>query len=86
MRCVELLILNDNLFEFEEKLTGEIIRVTDTDQVPLTVFDGLTINPIGTEINIEDNDGMFMRWYMNKEFWGEKRWRGKEYGACPDFT
>lgn len=56
-QCVETLILNDNLFEFDEIFTGQLIRVTDEDNEPLTAQDGLVLDIVETEVTIEDNDG-----------------------------
>lgn len=54
--CVEITILNDNQFEFDEDITGRLLRVTDINrnQVPA---DRLTIDIDETTITIEDNDG-----------------------------
>lgn len=54
--CVEITILNDNQFEFDEDITGRLLRVTDINrnQVPT---DRLTIDIDETTITIEDNDG-----------------------------
>ena len=54
---MEVLILNDNLFEFEETFMGEIVRVADESDAPLTQVDGLTVNPTSTTVTIQDNDG-----------------------------
>ena len=54
--CVDITILNDNQFEFDEDLTGRLLRVTDINrnQVPA---DRLTVDVDETLITIEDNDG-----------------------------
>ena len=58
--CVEITILNDNQFEFNEDVTGRLLRVTDINrnQVPA---DRLTIDIDETLITIEDNDGKITR-------------------------
>lgn len=54
--CVEITILNDNQFEFDEDISGRLLRVTDINrnQVPA---DRLSIDIDETLITIEDNDG-----------------------------
>lgn len=62
--CVNIIILNDNQFEFEEDLTGRLLRVTDTDR-NLVPSDRVTVDIDETSITIEDNDGEFIahnRW------------------------
>jgi hypothetical protein len=59
---VEVLIRNDDAFEFDETFTGQLIRVTDTTEQPLTEEDGLVLDTVDTEVTIEDNDGKDWKW------------------------
>lgn len=54
--CVDITILNDNQFEFDEDLTGRLLRVTDINRNTAPA-DRLTIDVDETLITIEDNDG-----------------------------
>lgn len=54
--CVDITILNDNQFEFDEELTGRLLRVTDINR-NLAPADRLTIDIDETLISIQDNDG-----------------------------
>lgn len=54
--CVDITILNDNLFEFDEDLTGRLLRVTDINRNTAPA-DRLTIDVDETLVTIEDNDG-----------------------------
>ena len=54
--CVNLIILNDNQFEFDEDLTGRVLRVTDTNR-NVVPADRVTVDIDETFIVIEDNDG-----------------------------
>lgn len=56
--CVDVLIINDNQFEFSETFSGQILRVGALmDTVPVTEDDGLTVDVRNTEVTITDNDG-----------------------------
>lgn len=54
---METIIRNDNLFEFDEIFTGQLIRVTDQSDLPLREADGLVLVTTETEVTILDNDG-----------------------------
>ena len=54
--CVDITILNDNQFEFDEDLTGRLLRVTDINRNTAPA-DRLTVDVDETLITIEDNDG-----------------------------
>ena len=56
--CVDLIILNDNQFEFDEDLTGRVLRVTDINR-NVVPADRVTVDIDETVIAIEDNDGKF---------------------------
>lgn len=53
---MDITILNDNLFEFDEDLTGRLLRVTDINRNTAPA-DRLTIDVDETLVTIEDNDG-----------------------------
>ena len=55
---MNFILFNDNLFEFSENFTGQIIRVTDQGGSPLTEANGLTVDQRNILVNITDNDGM----------------------------
>lgn len=58
--CVDITILNDNQFEFDEDLTGQLLRVTDINRNPVP-SDRLTVDIDEALIRIEDNDGEHLR-------------------------
>ena len=55
--CVNVIILNDNLFEFSETFMGQITSVETEGGIPLGEADSLFVDTRNTEITITDNDG-----------------------------
>ena len=56
---MDITILNDNQFEFDEDLTGRILRVTDINR-NVVPSDRLTVDIDETVIRIQDNDSESM--------------------------
>lgn len=65
MACVNLIILNDILFEDTETLTAQLTRVTDT-QGGVISSNRLTLDPRTAEISILDNDRELLTILMKK--------------------
>ena len=57
MQCADIIILNDNIFEMTEDLTGRLQGFV-IDGQSLSTVEGITLSPDETVIEIEDNDGM----------------------------
>ena len=59
MDCLDLTVINDNILESTEDLTGQLESFV-VNGLPAQSIDGIELNPAQTLIQIQDNDGMCM--------------------------
>ena len=62
MDCLDLTIINDNILESTEDLTGQLESFV-VDGLPVQSIDGVELNPAQTLVQIQDNDGMCIPHY-----------------------
>ena len=59
MDCLDLTVINDNILESTEDLTGQLESFV-VDGLPVQSINGIELNPAQTLVRIQDNDGMCM--------------------------
>ena len=59
MDCLDLTVINDNILESTEDLTGQLESFV-VNGLPVQSIDGVELNPAQTLVQIQDNDGMYM--------------------------